>query len=54
MIGFNHFIGDPCLFRRLEGPGINYPYPAHTGSPDWRRSAPNEDFAPHHVSQKIG
>ena len=51
MLGFNHFIGDPCLFQRLEGPGISYPYPAHTDSPDWRRMAPNEDFASHHVSQ---
>ena len=51
MIGFTHFIGDPCLFRRLEGPGVQYPYPDHTDSPDWRRMAPNEDFTPHHVSQ---
>ena len=51
MLGFNHFIGDHCLFRGLEGPGINYPYPLHADSPDWRRMAPNEDFAPHHASQ---
>ena len=39
------------MFRRLEGPGVHYPYPDHTDSPDWRRMAPNEDFTPHHVSQ---
>ena len=36
MLGFDYFIGD----WRLEGPGIRYPYPEHTDSPDWRRMAP--------------
>ena len=41
-IGMGHFMGDPCLFRRLEGPGIRYPYPEHTDTEDWKRMAPNQ------------
>ena len=50
-IGMEHFMGDPCLFRRLEGPGIEHPYPAHTDTEDWRRMAPNQRFEGHHVEQ---
>jgi hypothetical protein len=49
-IGFVHYHGDPCLFRRLCGPGISHPYPTHTDSPDWRREAPNEPFEAPHVA----
>ena len=48
-IGFEHYHGDPCLFRRLRGPGIVPTYPEHTDSPTWRREAPNEPFEAHHV-----
>ena len=44
-------MGDPCLFRRLEGPGIRHPYPEHTGTEDWRKMAPNQRFEGHHVEQ---
>ena len=50
-IGMTHFMGDPCLFRRMEGPGIEHPYPEHTDSMDWRRMAPNQRFEGHHVEQ---
>ena len=50
-IGMTHFMGDPCLFRRLEGPGIVHPFPEHTDSEDWRRMAPNQRFEGHHVDQ---
>jgi hypothetical protein len=49
LIGFKHFHADPSFFRRLRGPGIVHEYPTHTDSPEWRRSAPNEDFAGPHV-----
>ena len=44
-------MGDPCSFRRLEGPGIRYPYPEHTDTEGWRRMAPNQRFEGHHVEQ---
>jgi hypothetical protein len=50
-IGMTHFMGDPCLFHRLEGPGITHPCPAHTDTTDWRRMAPNQRFEGHHVDQ---
>ena len=51
LIGMGHFMGGPCLFRRLEGPGIQYPYPEHTDTKDWRWMAPNQRFEGHHVEQ---
>jgi hypothetical protein len=49
LIGFKHCHADPSFFRRLRGPGIVCEHPVHTDSPEWRRSAPNEDFAGPHV-----
>jgi hypothetical protein len=49
LIGFKHCHADPSFFRRLRGPGIDHECPVHTDSPEWGRSAPNEDFAGPHV-----
>ena len=49
LLGFKHDHSDPCLFRRLRGPGLVYEHPDSTDDPTWRREATNADFNPHHV-----